>query len=186
MKTYITDIFPKIQQFSKKLDDLSKLSNQHWVSLDEIGTSKIVYIFRPGNQLIISENGIVERAKWEYLGNGSFIIETNKGNYLLRQAFLDDTVLAFKVDSTDQHVFFVNETKYTGGICDLKDVLELLERKYIRNQPIPKPPKISNFQSEFNGSVSLLMWKVMKIFFIMLGSIFGILFLLGGLAKLLQ
>ena len=66
MKTFITDIIPKIQRFSKKLDDLTKLTNQHWVSLGDITKNKKVFIFRQNNQLLISENGIVEKGSWEY------------------------------------------------------------------------------------------------------------------------
>ena len=59
MKTYISDIIPKIQRFSQKLDDLTILTNQHWVSIGEIGQTKRVYIFRAEDKLIISDNGIV-------------------------------------------------------------------------------------------------------------------------------
>ena len=46
METFIADIIPKIQRFSQKLDDLTKLTNHHWVSLAEIKNGKKVYIFR--------------------------------------------------------------------------------------------------------------------------------------------
>jgi len=50
MKTFITDIIPKIQRFSQKLDDLAKLTNQNWVSLGDIADEKRVFIFRKNNQ----------------------------------------------------------------------------------------------------------------------------------------
>lgn len=43
MQIFISDLIPKIQRFSQKLDDLTLLSNQHWVVIDEI--DKNVYIF---------------------------------------------------------------------------------------------------------------------------------------------
>ena len=76
MKTYLADIIPKIQKFSQKLDDLTKLTNQHWVSLSDIKEIKSVYIFRNNNQLLISNNGIIEKGQWDYLGNQSLLIET--------------------------------------------------------------------------------------------------------------
>jgi hypothetical protein len=136
MKTYIADIIPKIQAYSKMLDELVKLSNHHWVSLDEIGNSKVVYIFRPENKLIISENGIVQRASWEYLGNGSMVIETIEGNYLLRQGFLDDNILAFKLDSTDRYVIFVNETRFDKELNNLTDVEQFLAENYINTDNV--------------------------------------------------
>ena len=39
MKTFIADIFPKIQNYSQKLDDLTILANKHWVSIDNITTT---------------------------------------------------------------------------------------------------------------------------------------------------
>lgn len=77
MKTYIADIIPKIQRFSEKLDNISLLTNQHWVAIDNIQNSKTVYIFRVNNDLLISTNGKVEKAKWEYLGNRSLLIDKN-------------------------------------------------------------------------------------------------------------
>ena len=67
MQTFIADIIPKLQRFSQKLDDLSLLTNQHWVVLDELTKSKNVYIFRSNNELLISANGKVEKGKWEFL-----------------------------------------------------------------------------------------------------------------------
>ena len=75
MKTFIADIFPKIQNYSQKLDDLTILANKHWVSIDNITTNKTVYIFRNNSELLSSRNGKVEKAKWEYLGNKSLLIE---------------------------------------------------------------------------------------------------------------
>lgn len=63
MKTFIADIIPRIQKYSQKLDNLTLLTNQHWVVVDEITNSKTVYIFRPNNELLISKNGKVEKAK---------------------------------------------------------------------------------------------------------------------------
>ena len=59
MKTFLLDIFSKIQQYSMKLDDLTLLTNQHWVVIDEIENSKNIYIFRSNNELLISNNGKV-------------------------------------------------------------------------------------------------------------------------------
>ena len=56
MKTFLADIIPKLQRFSQKLDNLTLLTNQHWVVIDEITTSKNVYIFRSDNTLLISQN----------------------------------------------------------------------------------------------------------------------------------
>ena len=134
MKTYIADIIPKIQRFSQKLDDLTKLTNQHWVSLDDIDESKKVYIFRPNNQLLISNNGIVEKGSWDYLGYQSILLETSEESYLLKHGFFDENVIALKLDSTDTYAFFVNETKYHKELNTIEDILKFLENKYLNNE----------------------------------------------------
>ncbi|MCX7637783.1 MAG: hypothetical protein N2044_08070 [Cyclobacteriaceae bacterium] len=133
MKTYIADIIPKIQRFSQRLDDLTKLTNQHWVSLGDITQTKRVFIFRANNQLLISDNGIVEKGSWEYLGNQSLLLETKQESYLLKHGFFDENVIALKLDSTESYAFFVNETKYHSELNNITDILKFLENKYIKN-----------------------------------------------------
>jgi hypothetical protein len=133
MKTYIADIIPKIHRFSQRLDDLTKLTNQHWVSLGDITQTKRVFIFRANNQLLISDNGIVEKGSWEYLGNQSLLLETKEKTYLLKHGFFDENVIALKLDSTESYAFFVNETKYHSELNNISDILKFLENKYIKN-----------------------------------------------------
>jgi hypothetical protein len=133
MKTFIADIIPKIQRYSQKLDDLTRLTNQHWVSLGDINQTKRVFIFRANNQLLISDNGIVEKGNWEYLGNQSLLLETKAESYLLKHGFFDENVIALKLDSTDSYAFFVNETRYHGELNNIGDVLRFLENKYLKN-----------------------------------------------------
>ena len=133
MRTFIADIIPKIQRYSQKLDDLTRLTNQHWVSLGDINQTKRVFIFRANNQLLISDNGIVEKGSWEYLGNQSLLLETKAESYLLKHGFFDENVIALKLDSTDSYAFFINETRYNGELNNIGDVLKFLDNKYLKN-----------------------------------------------------
>lgn len=136
MKTYIANIIPRIQRFSKRLDDLTKLTNQHWVSLGDIADGKKVFMFRDSSKLLIAENGIIiDRGTWEYLGNQSLLLETSNGGYLLKHGFFDENVIALKLDSTDKYAFFVNESKYENELNNIGDILKFLELKYLRNSP---------------------------------------------------
>lgn len=130
---YLLDIIPKIQAFSKKLDENSLLINQHWVSVNEIANSKTVFIFRDNEQLLISQNGRIERAKWEYVGANSLIIDRNSESYLFKHGFLDETVLALKVDGTETYALFVNETKYGKDVNTVTDLTAFLKAKYLTN-----------------------------------------------------
>lgn len=134
MKTYFFDLIPKLQRFSHKLDDLTKLTNNHWVVVDEISNSKIVYIFRANNDLLISQNGKVEKAKWEYLGNNSLLIDKLDESYLFKHGFLDENILALKVDSKDEYAFLVNENKYEGELNSIDKIAVFLKKKYLDPQ----------------------------------------------------
>ena len=131
MKTFIADIIPKIQRFSRRLDDVTLLTDQHWVSIDEIKSSKTVYIFRRDNSLLISRDGRVERAKWEYLGHESLIIDTPQGSYLFRHGFADQNILALRLDGADEYAVFLNETKYSKELNNIQAVAEFLSSIYI-------------------------------------------------------
>jgi hypothetical protein len=131
MKTFLSDIFPKIQKYSEKLDNLSLLNDQHWVSIDEILSNKIVYIFRAKNELLVSTNGKVEKAKWEYLGNNSLLIDKTGGSYLFKHGFFDENILALKVDSSEEYAVFVNENKYIGELNSIERIVDFLQRTYL-------------------------------------------------------
>ena len=135
MKTYLADIIPKLKRYSEKLDNLTLLTNQHWVVLDELKNSKIVYIFRSNYELLISQNGKVEKGKWEYLGNNSLLIERKDESYLFRHGFFDSNILALKVDGKDEFAFLVNENNYGGDLNSIEKVLDFLERKYLKMIP---------------------------------------------------
>jgi hypothetical protein len=131
MKTFFFDIFPKIQRFSEKLDNITLLTNQHWVCIDNILNNKTVYIFRSNNDLLISTNGIVEKAKWEYLGNKSLLIDIKENSYLFKHGFFDQNILALKVDSKEEYALFVNENKYEGELNNVNRITDFLKTNYL-------------------------------------------------------
>jgi|SRR5690554_2225375 len=136
MKTYLTDIIPKIKRYSEKLDNLTLLMNQHWVVIDELQNSKFVYIFRNNFELLISQNGKVEKGKWEYLGNNSLLIERKDVSYLFRHGFFDSNILALKVDGKNEYTFLINENNYNNDLNSIDKVLNFLETKYLRIIPL--------------------------------------------------
>jgi len=138
MKTFFLDILPKIQKFSQKLDDISLLTNQHWVLMGSIGSDKTIYIFRLNNELLVSTNGKVTKGKWEYLGNNSILVDINDDSYLFKHGFFDSSVLALKADNSEEYTVFVNENKFEGELNSINKLLEFLETKYLDNPIISK------------------------------------------------
>ncbi len=141
MRTYLTDIIPKIQRFSRKLDELTLLTNQHWVLIDELTNTKNVYIFRNTGDLLISKNGKVEKAKWEYLGNQSLLIDTQEGSYLFKHGFFDPNIIALKLDSKEEYALFVNENHYQGEINSFEKLIDFLQKQYLYS---PQQSQIEN------------------------------------------
>ena len=142
MKTYIADIIPRIKQFSRKLDDLTLLENQHWVIIDEAAQTKQVFIFRKNSELLIATNGRVKKGKWEYLDNDSILIEKEEGMFLLKHGFLDGDILALKLDSNNEYAIFINESKYGQDLNDIGSVEKFFNAKYLthKRDPLQKVP----------------------------------------------
>ncbi|UTM21860.1 hypothetical protein [Dyadobacter fanqingshengii] len=137
MVYYILDLIPKIQLFSKKLDDFALIADQHWVMINEGDIGKRVFVFRRSGQLLVAENGVIEWGTWEILGN-SIIINQSGKSLLFKNGFLDDTVLALKLDGTETYALLVNETRYGKEINSLNDVSQLLARRYMAKVNVPK------------------------------------------------
>lgn len=150
MKTYLADIIPRLQKFSKKLDNLTLLTNQHWVLIDDITNSKVIYIFRTNNELLISENGKVVREKWEYLGNNSLLIDKKDESILFKHGFFDENILALKIDNQEEYAFLINENKYEGELNSVEKVIEFLTIKYIEPDLREKIYKTSGYQINDN------------------------------------
>jgi hypothetical protein len=147
MKTYLLDIIPKIQRFSQKLDNLTLLMDKHWVILSEETSKKTVFIFREkSNQLLISNDGKIEKGSWEYLGNNSLLIDRKDGSYLFKHGFMDDYVLALKVDGKDEYALLVNEQIFESQLKSLANVNDFLTKKYIehKEQPSIKIPFVAS------------------------------------------
>lgn len=131
MKTYIADIIPKIKKYSKELDNLTLLLNQHWVTIDESTQTKQVLIFRKHGELLIALDGRVKRGKWEYLDNESILIEKEDEMFLFRHGFLDEDIFALKLDSRDEFAFFVNESNYGSELNSVVKINSFLLDKYV-------------------------------------------------------
>lgn len=130
MTTYLTDIIPRIQRFSKTLDDLTILTNQPWVCVDHVADTKTIYVFRSNNELLISTSGEVDKATWQYLQNNSLLIDRNAESLLFRHVFVDETILALKMDNNNKYAVFVNENKSSDNLNSIENVVQFLERKY--------------------------------------------------------
>lgn len=164
MKTYFSNIIPRIQQYSDKLDNLTLLTNQHWVVLDELSKSKTVYIFRTNGELLISSNGKVNKAKWEYLGQNTLLIDLVGGDsYLFKHGFFDQNIFALKVDGKEEYAFLINESKYDGELNNIESVTTFLEKTYVTSPPIIKNGRLHNSNDEISLKYFFVKMKIYQL-----------------------
>jgi len=147
MKTYLSEIIPKIKRYSEKLDNIALLTGQHWVMLDDIDNNKKVFIFRNSNELLISVNGRVTKGKWELLGGNTILIDFNNNSFLYKHGFFDENVLAIKIDGVNEYSFLINETKFEGELNTLENITLFLKDKYITSEN----PKLFSRKDEYEG-----------------------------------
>jgi|TARA_B110000091_G_scaffold202721_1_gene235516 hypothetical protein len=119
MKTYILNIIPKAQRFSKKLDNLSLLTKHNWIGVNEEAdkSTKNTYIFRANKELIVSKGGRVEKWKYEDLGHNTLLIDKKDNTYLFRPEYLDENekIISLRIDGTNEFAFLVEEETYSNN-----------------------------------------------------------------------
>ena len=131
MKTFALSFIRELKEYTQKVDNLYYLTNYHWIMLDEISGFKTTYFFKPNGELIISLNGKVEKANWEFLDQTSILIDIRKQYYLLRHGFCDENILALKIDGTEEYAIFINETKYDSELNNLNAVINFLDKNFL-------------------------------------------------------
>ena len=171
MKTFFLDLIPRIQRYSEQLDNITVLTNKHWVLLNE-EPEKTVYIFREvNNQLLISKNGKIEKGNWEYLGNNSLLIDQTNGSYLFKHGFIDDSILALKMDGCDEYALLINEQKFEKYLNSLNKVISFLQKQYVnKSSDLTIPSLIRNSSVKENNTkkeylepiASKVIWKTNK------------------------
>ena len=146
MITYLSNIINKAQKFSKKLDEITVLTDRQWVQVSDDKSNKKVYIFRENKELLISTNGTVERAKWDYLGANSILIEKATSINLFKNAFVSDRILILRIDGSDEFALFVCESDYIEGINTIEMLSKFIQTEYI--QPTSNIPKEITFKQQ--------------------------------------
>jgi len=113
MKYYLKDIFPKLKKYSASLDQSSFLVDKPWVVTNSPEKFEKL-IFKSNGTLYLSSNGDVTEGKWEYLPEAqSLLIDYGDRKKLYRHQYLDEAVLALKLDgpqvNDDDYFLLANE-----------------------------------------------------------------------------
>lgn len=110
MKYYLTNLLPRIKQFSQDLDKKEVFVDVPWVIIDEQQNQQ-KYIFKRNGELLMSLNGQVTVGRWEYLSAArSLLVDRNTDKILLNQNFIDTAVMVLKKDGMkDENLILANE-----------------------------------------------------------------------------
>jgi hypothetical protein len=145
MKVYLNDIISKFKKFSQNLDDLTSLTNRSWVIANKDLNSKNVFIFQTNQTLLISKNGVVEKAKWEYVNFEYILIEKKSGKYLLFLNVINENILVFTKDGTNESFVFIPQTRIIELILDTLDKIEsYLKKELLKQDSIEKNQQKKN------------------------------------------
>lgn len=109
MKTYLLDSFNRYKRFSRKLDAKSTICNQTWVVFNDLGEREI-YKFKENGTLRIVLSGRITEGKWDYDPNDDTIsLFTDTQAVMVHPGMFENTVLALRVDGTDEIAFLIEE-----------------------------------------------------------------------------
>ena len=126
MRKYLEQVLPKLQQFSKELDDLALLVDQPWVQVSE--NVRTVFVFRKNGDLLVSRNGDIGSARWEYLPSlNSIVLERDGRKTLYNKGYFDDAIMALKKDGSEDYLLLGNENKLT--VATEAEVMRILNLK---------------------------------------------------------
>ena len=119
MKEIIKNIFNKIKDSGNVKIDTSYLKDNSWFYItDEVFLKKVVYIFRSGGELLISEDGDITKAKWENLihSTDSMLLEIDSKTSLYNIIYLTSEYLVLQKDGTEQVKVFIKQQHYTSKL----------------------------------------------------------------------
>lgn len=135
MKTYLFDSLNRYKRFSENLDIRTTLCNKTWCVFNDTG-EKEIYIFQEDGKLIISVNGIVTFATWQFTSaNKSLIINTPQKAVMLQPSFIDDVIFSLRLDGTNDFAFLIDESnKITFKPKSLSDINSYFNNKILEEK----------------------------------------------------
>ncbi|WP_157576689.1 hypothetical protein [Asinibacterium sp. OR53] len=111
MNNYLTNIIPRLKQYSASLNKKEVFIEKPWIFIDEQGNNH-EYIFMRDGRLVMALNGNVTEGKWELLPNSKLLINRMVDQIMLQNMFIDDALMALqKSGSNDEPFVLINEKK---------------------------------------------------------------------------
>lgn len=108
MKAYLMSLPKSLKGISDRLNVRSLLCAKTWVVFHE--EKKVIFIFQKDGSLIVSQNGVASKGKWEYIKpNKTILVEAVDVMLLLHPTFVDDVLFILQQDGTDGYFVLIDE-----------------------------------------------------------------------------
>ena len=130
MREHIYNIVPKLQPFDYSLHHDDQFINQKWVLINGIEDARSMYVFKPNNELVISENNHVTTTRWSFINSNFIAITTEDGIVLIKAFYKDKDMLVLNQKASEDYSFFINSTNAIDTLNSKEDIQEFLKEKY--------------------------------------------------------
>ncbi|WP_299392339.1 hypothetical protein [uncultured Gelidibacter sp.] len=132
MRDILYHIVPKLEPFDYSLHHDTQFINQEWVLINGIENTKAMYLFKPNNELVISENNNVTKTRWSFINSNFLSITTADGIVLIKAFYKDKDMLVLNQKASDDYAFFINASVYNTTIDSKEDIQKYLKEKYLK------------------------------------------------------
>ncbi len=132
MTDILYSIVPKLEPFDYSLHHDNQFINQQWVLINGIEDAKSMYVFKPNNELVISENNEVTTTRWSFINSNFLSIKTDDGIVLIKAYYKDKDTLVLNQKASEEYAFFINSTDYKARINTKADIQKFLKDKYLK------------------------------------------------------
>lgn len=130
MREFLYNIVPKLEPFDYSLHHDDQFINQQWVLINGIEDAQSMYVFKPNNELIISENDKVTTTRWSFINSNFIAITTADGIVLIKAFYKDKDMLVLNQKASEDYSFFINSTNAIDTIDSKEDIQDLLKERY--------------------------------------------------------
>ncbi len=111
-KSVIGNNLTKVKKIAEQSIIKSYITNYNWLLVND-SSDNIIYTFRDNGELLITKNGIVERASFELIvDNNSLLITKNSIIEHYNIVNQKNDFLILQLLSTNNTLIFANQTKY--------------------------------------------------------------------------
>ena len=132
MTDILYHIVPKLQPFDYTLHHDNQFINQKWILINGIEDAASMYVFKPNNELVISENDDVTMTRWSFINSNFLSITTADGIVLIKAFYKDKDTLVLNQKASEDYSFFINTSDCSDTINSKEDIQKFLKDKYLK------------------------------------------------------